>query len=76
MYLVLSIVLSTILGVFLVSLGTYIAGFIAFGIIVGCLFRGMYLLNDIRKILDSSPKKDKVQAAYESYLNERDNSIP
>ncbi|QUG41215.1 hypothetical protein KD050_18325 [Psychrobacillus sp. INOP01] len=75
MYLVLSIVLSTILGFVLLFFGTYIAGVIAFGIIVGCLFRGLYLLNDIHKSLDSSPKKNKVQVAYESYLNEREKGI-
>lgn len=71
MYLVLSIVLSTILGLVLLFGGTYLAGIIAFGIVAGCLFRGLYLLNEIRSSLEISPKKDKVQVAYENYLKER-----
>lgn len=52
---------------------TYLAGIIAFGIVVGCLFRGLYLLNEIRNGLEISPKKDKVQEAYENHLKEREN---
>lgn len=72
-YLLLSIVLSTILGFVLLTMGPLIGGVIAFGIVVGCIFRGLYLLNDLHKsILSISPKKDKVQQAYENYLKERD----
>lgn len=73
MYLLLSIVLSTILGLVLLFLGTYLAGIIAFGIVVGCLFRGLYLLNEIRNGLEIPPKKNKVQVAYENYLKEIEN---
>ncbi|MDR7240487.1 hypothetical protein V7152_15070 [Neobacillus drentensis] len=52
MYLFLSIVLSGILGFFLLMIGPpQIAGVIAFGIIVGSIFRGLYLLNNINKLI-------------------------
>ena len=52
---------------------SYVAGIIVFGIVIGCLFRGLYLLNDIHKrILTISPKKDKVQEALENHLKERE----
>ena len=73
MYLLLSIVLSAILGFVLLIMGPYVAGIIAFVIVGGCLFRGLYLLNDIHKrILTISPKKDKVQEAFKNHLKERD----
>ncbi|RSL35240.1 hypothetical protein D7Z54_01335 [Salibacterium salarium] len=72
MYLLLSIVLSSILGWVLLMMGPLVGGFIAFGIVVGCLFRGLYLLIDIHKKLSTiSPNKDKVQEAYDNYLKER-----
>lgn len=73
MYLLLSMLLSAILGFILLMMGPYVAGIIAFGIVVGCLFRGLYLLNDMHKrILTISPKKDKVQEAFDNHLKERD----
>ena len=73
MYLLLSIVLSAILGYVLLMMGPLVGGIAAFGIVVGCIFRGLYLLNDIHKrILTISPKKDKVQEALENHLKERD----
>lgn len=73
MYLLLSIVLSAILGYVLLMMGPLVGGFIAFGIVVGCLFRGLYLLNDIHKrMLTIAPKNDKVQEAYDQYLKEKD----
>lgn len=72
MYLFLSIVLSAILGLVLFMMGPFFGGIIAFGIVVGCIFRGLYLLNDIQKrIATISPRKEKVQEAYEFYLTER-----
>ncbi|BCB02566.1 hypothetical protein [Bacillus sp. KH172YL63] len=72
MYLLLSIVLSIGLGFILCMMGPLIGGIIAFGIIAGCLFRGLYLLNDIHKrISHQLPKEDKVQQAYKTYLEER-----
>jgi hypothetical protein len=76
MYLLLSIVLSAILGLVLFTMGPLVGGGIAFGIVMGCIFRGLYLLNDIHKsILSTSPKKDKIQQAYENYLKEREKSF-
>ncbi|MHC0037784.1 hypothetical protein [Pseudoneobacillus sp. C159] len=69
-YLLLSIILSTILGYLLLLMGPLIGGFIAFGIVVGCLFRGVYLLNEIRKTL--APKPDNVKDASNDYLHEKD----
>ena len=74
MYLLLSIFLSGILGAFLLMIEPHYAGLIAFAIIAGCLFRGIYLLNDLNKRLNTiAPKKDKVQEAYENYLTEKEN---
>jgi hypothetical protein len=51
-----------------------VAGIITFAIVVGCLFRGLWLLNDLHKrVLTISPKKDKVQEAYDDYIKKRDN---
>ncbi|MGK9185470.1 hypothetical protein KXS12_24945 [Priestia filamentosa] len=72
MYLLLLIVLSTIIGYFLFLLGPLIGGIIAFGIIVGCLLRGLYSLEDIRRrMLKMSPKPNKVEMAYNNYLEEK-----
>lgn len=72
MYLLLLIVLSTIIGYLLFLLGPLIGGIIAFGIIVGCLFRGLYLLEDIRgRMSKTSPKPNKVETAYNNYLEEK-----
>ncbi|MBS8266333.1 hypothetical protein DYI25_18075 [Mesobacillus boroniphilus] len=62
MYLFLSILLSVVLGYFLLAMGPIFGGIVAFGIIAGCLFRGVYLLNDIRKrIAVISPDVKEVQ---------------
>ncbi|MFD2043684.1 hypothetical protein ACFSTA_04755 [Ornithinibacillus salinisoli] len=72
MYLLLSIILSVILGVILLMMGPYVGGIVAFGVVVGCIFRGLYLLNDIHKrISNISPKEDKVQKAFKEYLVEK-----
>lgn len=72
MYLILSIILSAVLGYILLMMGPLVGGIVAFGIIVGCIFRGLYLLNDIHKrISNISPKEDKVQKAYKEYLEEK-----
>ncbi|MEH7238092.1 hypothetical protein [Bacillus sp. JJ1562] len=71
MFLLLSIILSAILGYILLMMGPLVGGIVAFGIVVGCIFRGLYLLNDIHKrISNISPKIDKVQKAYKEYLEE------
>jgi hypothetical protein len=51
MYLFLAILLSMVLGYFLLVIGPIFGGVIAFGVIAGSLFRAVYLLNDIRKRL-------------------------
>lgn len=56
--------------------GPVLGGIIAFAIVVGCLFRGLYLLNSINNRLDSiAPHKDKVQDAYDKYLEEREKQL-
>jgi hypothetical protein len=47
--LILSIILSTMLGYLLLIMGPLLGGGIAFGIVVDCLFRGKYILTDISK---------------------------
>ncbi len=83
MNLLLSIVLSAILGYILLMMGPIVGGILAFGIVVGCLFRGVYLLNEIHKAnLSKSIKEDHAQerkqqahlqssSAYKSYLEEK-----
>ncbi len=72
MYLLLSIILSTIgllVAAWFLSGGAFL---IAAGVIIGCLFRGIYLLNRINKKLSKLiPEPDKAQAALDNYLNER-----
>ena len=70
MYLLLSIILSAILGLVLLMLDPLIGGVLAFGIVAGCIFRGLFLIKDIHKSI--VPKKNKVQDAYDSYIEERD----
>lgn len=38
-------------------MGPLVGGLLAFGVIVGCLFRGLYLLNDIHKIISNNLSK-------------------
>ncbi|WP_077212464.1 hypothetical protein [Bacillus dakarensis] len=72
MYLLLSIILSAILGYVLLIMGPLVGGIIAFGIIVGCIFRGLFLLNEIHKrISNISPKEDKAKKVYREYLEEK-----
>ncbi|WP_174732247.1 hypothetical protein [Mesobacillus harenae] len=62
MYLLLSIVLSTLLGYVLLMAGPLFGGLLAFGIIAGCLFRGLYLLTNIHNRLSATfPKKDRAK---------------
>ncbi|WP_226530735.1 hypothetical protein [Metabacillus niabensis] len=73
MYLLLSIILSALLGYILLMMGPLVGGIVAFGIVFGCIFRGLYLLSDIHnRISDISPKEDKVQKAYKKYLEEKE----
>ncbi|MFD9627868.1 hypothetical protein [Peribacillus muralis] len=76
MYLLISIILSVILGYLLLMMGPLVGGFLAFGIVVGTLFRGLYLLNDIHKRLSKdAPKPEKAKEAYENYLKEKEDKV-
>jgi hypothetical protein len=73
LYLILSIFLASILGLVLFISGPWVGGILAFGIIAGCLFRGIYLLNDIhRRLLNDLPRADKVKEVYKDYLREKE----
>lgn len=73
MYLLLSIILTIILGGVLLMMGPVAGSLLAFAIITGTLFRGLYLLNDIhRRITKDIPKLDPVKEAYENYLKEKE----
>ncbi|MDO6655707.1 hypothetical protein [Anaerobacillus sp. 1_MG-2023] len=75
MYLLLSIFLASILGFILMMTGPLVGGIVAFGIVAGCLFRGLYLLHDIHhRVSKITPERDKVKEAYQKYLNERESS--
>ncbi|GAE35952.1 hypothetical protein [Halalkalibacter akibai] len=69
MKLLLSILLASLLGllIFLGPVGWFLLG----AIIVGVLFRSLFLLNDIHKRLSTITKTpDKVEEAYNTYMNE------
>lgn len=73
MYLLISIILSSVLGLVLMMMGPLVGGIVAFGIVVGCIFRGLYLINDIHKRISKIyPKEDKSQKALREYLEGRD----
>jgi divalent metal cation (Fe/Co/Zn/Cd) transporter len=73
LYLILSIFLASILGLVLFISGPWVGGILAFGIIAGCLFRGLYLLNDIhRKLSDDLPRADKAKEVYDNYLRDKE----
>ncbi|KAA0563493.1 hypothetical protein F0342_11770 [Bacillus sp. CH30_1T] len=61
MYLFLSIILSTVLGLILWTMGPVFGGLVAFGIVVGSIFRGLYLLNEIHKGILGSLSEEKKQ---------------
>ncbi|KQL32991.1 hypothetical protein AN960_22330 [Bacillus sp. FJAT-25509] len=75
MKLLISIILATVLGIFLSMIGE-VGIIIGFGILAGILFRGVYLLNDLSKRLSkvapALPISDKVKKAYEDYLREKE----
>ena len=68
MKLLIAIVLSTIFGYLLLLLGPLVDGFLAFGIILGILVRGLILLSEIHKLI--SVKEHKT--VLDDYLAERD----
>jgi predicted membrane protein len=72
-YLIMSIIFSAILAFALLMMGPLVGGILAFAIIAGCIFRGLYLLRNIhKKISTLVPDKDKAREVYEEYLREKD----
>ncbi|WP_433748054.1 hypothetical protein [Falsibacillus pallidus] len=73
MNLLVSIIFSTILGCILLLVSPVYGGLIAFGIVAGCLFRGLFLLNEInKKLTKSSRKTDYVYASLKSKREENE----
>lgn len=73
-YLFISMLLAGALGAILLMLGPFSAGLIAFAILGGCILRGIYLLEKMNKklsVLVPDKNKDKVEEAYEKYLEEK-----
>ena len=68
MKLLVAIVLSTLVGFLLMLLGPLFGGFLAFGIILGILVRGLILLSEIHKLIMVKEPK----SALDVYLEERD----
>ena len=69
------IILSAILGYLLLVMGPFIGGILAFAIVVGCLFKGLFLLNDIKKKLSVLvPEAEEIVAKHDTvnYLRDRD----
>lgn len=69
------IILSAILGYLLLMMGPFIGGILAFAIVVGCLFKGLFLLNDIKKKLSVLiPEAEEIAAKHDTvnYLRDRD----
>ncbi|MDH5162079.1 hypothetical protein [Heyndrickxia oleronia] len=67
-----SILVAFALGIILVMIPPVYGAIIAFGIIGGCLFRGIVLLEKLNKKLNVLvPDKNKVTKEYESYLNDK-----
>jgi hypothetical protein len=64
-----------ILGYFLYMMGSIFGGIIAFGIVVGCLFKGLFFLDDVRKKISVLvPEAEEIAAKYDTvnYLRDRD----
>ena len=68
-----AILIGMILGLIVAILGPLYGFILGFGIISGCLFRALYLLNDIHKRISKNfVKRTRVQAAMDEYLKEKD----
>ncbi|NLP52460.1 hypothetical protein HC179_17330 [Bacillus sp. RO1] len=73
MYIILSISLTIILVCVSLILDPMAGGLLAFGIIVGILLKGLFLLKEIHKRLTKDePKYDPVKEAYDNYLKEKE----
>ncbi|WP_258262795.1 hypothetical protein [Rossellomorea sp. SC111] len=65
--------MASLLGFGLLMAGPIVGGVLAFGILAGCLFRGLYLLSDIhRGLVKDLPRQDKAKEVYEEYLRRRE----
>lgn len=70
-YLIMSIIFSAILGLVLIMMGPLAGGILAFAIIAGSLFRGLYILSKIhKKVSVLVPDQDKAKQVYQEYLKE------
>ena len=72
MILFLSILFSTLLIFLLCMLDPIIAAIVFAGFVLGCLFRGLYLVKEIHAQIVGDKEKDKVQAAVNRHLKERE----
>ena len=72
MYLFLSMILSGILGLALMMIDPVIGGIIAFAIVLGCIIRLLFLVQNIYTRLSKiMPKEDRVEEAYNQYLRDK-----
>ena len=68
-----AILIGLVLGIIIVFLEPVYGLILGFGILAGCLFRVLYLLEEIHKRVSKGyVKPTRVQTAMEEYLRERD----
>ena len=68
-----AILIGIVLGIIIVFLEPVYGLILGVGIIAGCLFRALYLLEEIHKRVSKGyVKPTRVQTAMEEYLSERD----
>ena len=68
-----AILIGMVLGIIIVFLDPVYGLILGFGILAGCLFRALYLLEEIHKSVSKGyVKPTRVQMAMEEYLRERD----
>lgn len=74
MHLIFNIIFATILGFLCFIAGPMVGGVLTFGLVVGLLFRAVFLLSEVhRKISQIVPDQSKAEKVYEEYLKEREN---
>jgi hypothetical protein len=74
MYLAVFIVLASMLGFVLISMGPLIGGILAFGLVFGSILYGLYHIHKFNKKMNVLvPDKEKHVEAYERYLQEKEN---
>ncbi len=74
--LLMAICIGIVFSIIVTFLGPFYGFVLGFGIISGCLFRVLYLLNDIHKRMTKGMvKRTRVQAAMDEYLKERDKNL-